>query len=119
MARKKQQAAGFEGRWHIVSMSEWDEDFINAEEQGYIEFKGPPHSPRAESLRPVNDAGPSSCAPARRLVSSLTLITTEGGNPFSGKGPGTPGPKQGRRCRAPASAACPGRASPAGRRPPR
>ena len=29
----------FEGRWHIVSMSMWDEDFINAEEQGYVEFK--------------------------------------------------------------------------------
>ena len=39
MARSKARArAPFEGRWHIVSMSQWDEDFINAEEQGYIEF---------------------------------------------------------------------------------
>jgi hypothetical protein len=28
----------FEGRWHILSMTEWDEDFINAEVQGFIEF---------------------------------------------------------------------------------
>jgi len=28
----------FTGRWHIVSMTEWDEDFINAEVQGFIEF---------------------------------------------------------------------------------
>src|SRR4051794_40977311 len=28
----------FEGRWHIVSMTEWDEDFINAEVQGFLEF---------------------------------------------------------------------------------
>ena len=28
----------FAGRWHIVSMTEWDEDFINAEVQGFIEF---------------------------------------------------------------------------------
>ena len=42
MARSKPKSnppASFEGRWHIVSMSMWDEDFINAEEQGYIEFK--------------------------------------------------------------------------------
>jgi hypothetical protein len=39
MARSKARAhSPFEGRWHIVSMSMWDEDFINAEEQGYIEF---------------------------------------------------------------------------------
>ncbi len=30
----------FIGRWHIVSMTEWDEDFINAEVQGFIEFGG-------------------------------------------------------------------------------
>ena len=28
----------FEGRWHIVSMTEWGEDFINAEVRGFIEF---------------------------------------------------------------------------------
>ena len=36
-ARKKAESP-FEGRWHIVSMTEWDEDFINAEVQGFIEF---------------------------------------------------------------------------------
>jgi hypothetical protein len=28
----------FEGRWRIVSMTQWDEDFINAEVEGFIEF---------------------------------------------------------------------------------
>ena len=28
----------FEGRWHIVSMSAWDEDYLNEEEQAFIEF---------------------------------------------------------------------------------
>jgi hypothetical protein len=28
----------FAGRWHIASMTEWDEDFINADVQGFIEF---------------------------------------------------------------------------------
>ncbi len=39
MARAKAKPEpGFEGRWHIVSMTEWDEDFINAEVQGFFEF---------------------------------------------------------------------------------
>ena len=36
-AKPKPQSP-FEGRWRIVSMTEWDEDFINAEVQGFIEF---------------------------------------------------------------------------------
>jgi hypothetical protein len=36
---KPMPPASFEGRWHIGSMSMCDEDFINAEEQGYFEFK--------------------------------------------------------------------------------
>lgn len=28
----------FNGRWRIVSMSEFDEDFIDEEEEGYFEF---------------------------------------------------------------------------------
>jgi hypothetical protein len=39
MARKKQQASPFQGRWHIVSMSTWDEDYINMEVQAFIEFR--------------------------------------------------------------------------------
>ena len=35
---KPKPKSPFEGRWHIVSMTEWDEDFINAEVQGFIEF---------------------------------------------------------------------------------
>ena len=28
----------FAGRWRIVSMSAWDEEFIDEEEEGYFEF---------------------------------------------------------------------------------
>jgi hypothetical protein len=28
----------FHGRWHIVSMTEWDEDYLNEEVQAFIEF---------------------------------------------------------------------------------
>ncbi len=29
----------FQGRWHIVSMSQWDEEYLNEEVQAYIEFE--------------------------------------------------------------------------------
>ena len=29
----------FEGLWHIVHMSEWDEDYFNEEVQAFIEFE--------------------------------------------------------------------------------
>lgn len=29
----------FTGRWHIVSMSAWDEDYLHEEVQAYIEFE--------------------------------------------------------------------------------
>jgi hypothetical protein len=38
MAKKSKSPSPFEGRWHIVSMTEWDEDYINAEVQAFIEF---------------------------------------------------------------------------------
>src|SRR6516165_3015340 len=38
MAKKPKSPSPFEGRWHIVSMSAWDEDYINAEVQAFIEF---------------------------------------------------------------------------------
>jgi len=38
MARKKHESP-FTGLWHIVSMSEWDEDYINEEVQAFIEFE--------------------------------------------------------------------------------
>jgi len=37
MAKK---ASPFTGRWRITSMSAWDQDFVDAEEEGYIEFDG-------------------------------------------------------------------------------
>jgi len=30
----------FEGRWQITSMSAWDREFIDEEEEGYFEFDG-------------------------------------------------------------------------------
>jgi len=38
MAKKSKPPSPFEGRWRIVSMSAWDEDFIDEEEEGYFEF---------------------------------------------------------------------------------
>jgi hypothetical protein len=35
MARRK---SVFTGRWHIISMSAWDDDYINEEVQAFIEF---------------------------------------------------------------------------------
>ena len=36
---KKKQESPFTGLWHIASMSEWDEDYINEEVQAFIEFE--------------------------------------------------------------------------------
>ena len=39
MAKKKPKPVSpFHGRWHIVSMTEWDEDYLNEEVQAFIEF---------------------------------------------------------------------------------
>ena len=37
MAKKKQESP-FTGRWRIVSMSAWEDDFLNEEVEAYIEF---------------------------------------------------------------------------------
>ena len=37
---KPKPESPFTGRWRIVSMSAWDEDFIDEEEEGYFEFDG-------------------------------------------------------------------------------
>ena len=37
MAKAKPKSH-FTGRWRIVSMSAWDEDFIDEEEEGFFEF---------------------------------------------------------------------------------
>jgi hypothetical protein len=36
MTTKKKKS--FTGRWRIVSMSAWDEDFIDEEQEGFFEF---------------------------------------------------------------------------------
>ncbi|MDB5349952.1 MAG: hypothetical protein JWN86_1199 [Planctomycetota bacterium] len=39
MAKKKSKPVSpFRGRWHIVSMSMWDEDYLDEEVQAFIEF---------------------------------------------------------------------------------
>ena len=35
---KPKPKSPFIGRWRIVSMSAWDEDFIDEEEEGFFEF---------------------------------------------------------------------------------
>ena len=40
MAKKKSKPKSpFLGRWHIVSMSAWDEEYLNEEVQAFIEFE--------------------------------------------------------------------------------
>ena len=39
MAKSKPKPMNpFAGRWRIVSMSAWDQDFIDEEEEGFFEF---------------------------------------------------------------------------------
>jgi hypothetical protein len=38
MAKKAKPPSPFTGRWRIVSMSAWDEDYLDEEEPAYIEF---------------------------------------------------------------------------------
>jgi hypothetical protein len=38
MAKKSKAPNPFAGRWRIVSMSAWDEQYINEEEEGFFEF---------------------------------------------------------------------------------
>jgi hypothetical protein len=41
MAKSKPKPPSpFAGRWRITSMSAWDQDFIDEEEEGYFEFDG-------------------------------------------------------------------------------
>jgi hypothetical protein len=40
MAKKKSKPKSpFLGRWHIVSMSTWDEDYFNEEVRAFVEFE--------------------------------------------------------------------------------
>jgi hypothetical protein len=40
---KSKKANSFTGHWRIVSMDEWDEDYLNEEVQAFLEF-GPSHT---------------------------------------------------------------------------
>jgi hypothetical protein len=37
--RRRPVANPFRGRWHIVSMTAWDQDFINAEAPAFLDFQ--------------------------------------------------------------------------------
>jgi hypothetical protein len=39
MARAELRRNPFIGRWRIVSMSAWEQDFVDEEEEGYFEFR--------------------------------------------------------------------------------
>ena len=39
MAKKSRSTSPFEGRWRITSMEMWDQDFVDAEVEGYFEFR--------------------------------------------------------------------------------
>jgi hypothetical protein len=39
MGKAKPKPFLFTGRWRIVSMSVWEQDFVDAEEEGHIEFE--------------------------------------------------------------------------------
>jgi hypothetical protein len=38
MPKKPKRTNPFEGRWQIVSMTEWDEDYLDEEVEAFIEF---------------------------------------------------------------------------------
>ena len=38
MAKKSSVKSPFDGQWHFVSMSAWDEEYFNEEVQAFIEF---------------------------------------------------------------------------------
>jgi hypothetical protein len=38
MAKKAKAASPFVGRWRIVSMEQWDQEYVDEEQEGYFEF---------------------------------------------------------------------------------
>ncbi len=38
MAKSSKAPNPFSGRWRITSMEQWDQDFVDEEEEGYFEF---------------------------------------------------------------------------------
>jgi hypothetical protein len=38
--KRSKPKSPFLGRWHIVSMTTWDEDYFNEEVQAFVEFEG-------------------------------------------------------------------------------
>jgi hypothetical protein len=38
MANKAKAPNPFTGRWRIISMEQWDQEYVDEEEEGYFEF---------------------------------------------------------------------------------
>src|SRR3954453_5659209 len=78
MAKKKPKPKSpFLGRWHIVSMSQWDEDYLNEEVQAFIEFEEGQRGVRSSSatskassttVRASGTASPRSSGPGRATM---------------------------------------------------
>lgn len=59
MAKKSKSPNPFMGRWRIVSMEMWDQDYVDEEEEGYFEFTDNGWGEfRAHGQRPRYAAGP-------------------------------------------------------------
>jgi hypothetical protein len=43
MATKAKATNLFAGRWRIISMEQWDQDFVDEQEEGYFEFTDKGH----------------------------------------------------------------------------
>ena len=54
MAKKPKPPSPVEGRWRITSMEMWDQEFVDAEVEGYFEFRPSGTMRRAD---PILSAG--------------------------------------------------------------
>ena len=51
MAKIPAFAKAFTGRWRIVEMDVWDNDFLDLVEQAHLTFKGAPPTAKLPSVR--------------------------------------------------------------------
>ena len=88
MAKKKSKPKSpFLGRWHIVSMSNWDEDYLNEEVQAFIEFE---RHRGATSISATSGAASTtgmSCGMGSPPSNSPGTGTTRWTRPRAGAGP--------------------------------
>ena len=66
MVKKPKKPNPFTGRWHILWMAEWEEDYINEEVRAFIEFDAVDSRKRIrEAMSPFN-RGSASRPPRER-----------------------------------------------------